>query len=150
MRNKNLTNAYIGYLKESSCVDLAISLSEIINNSKRFKYILVIQSSAEECIRVLIYPLYKKTILKLTFQDLNIPEKKTNDLLDLLQKFETIHTSGLVMKDNKLYYECYLNHNLAELEKQESKDLKTSLDMIKNIFKEIKIEQISLINNCCE
>lgn len=146
MKNKILTNAYIKQVKETSFVSLKIPLSNT-ETVKHFRYVLVIQSSTEKCTRVLIYPLNKKKVIKLSLEGFNMIEKKVNNFLKIIQKFDMIHTSGLVAKGKKLFYECYLNLSLAELENVEYKDLKTSLDMIKNIFKKIKIEEISLINS---
>jgi len=57
------------------------------------------------------------------------------------KNYEIIHSSGLLIKKMKIFYECYLNMNQTD---NEYKDLKGSLNKIRNIPLEVKIEEISL------
>ncbi|MHA1758049.1 MAG: hypothetical protein ACTSVV_14850, partial [Promethearchaeota archaeon] len=63
------------------------------------------------------------------------------ELSNILKKYEIIHTSGLLVKKKELNYECYLDLDFSN---PKSKDLKSSLNKLKNILKEIIIEEISL------
>ncbi|MFX1503726.1 MAG: hypothetical protein ACFFDH_22385, partial [Promethearchaeota archaeon] len=56
-------------------------------------------------------------------------------------KYQLIHTTGVILIEKKLFYECYLNLSLNDTK---TKELNVSLNKIKNIFKEIKIEEIGL------
>ena len=58
-----------------------------------------------------------------------------------VQNYQVIHTSGFLLIEKQLYYECYLNLNLDETK---AMGLDASLNKIKNIFKQIKIEEIGL------
>ena len=60
---------------------------------------------------------------------------------EILQNYQIIHTSGVLIIENQFYYESYLNLNLNEVE---AMGLNDSLNKIKNIFKQIKIEEIGL------
>ena len=52
-----------------------------------------------------------------------------------------IHSTGVLLIEKNLFYECYLNLSLNETK---AKELNVSLNKIKNIFNEIKIEEIGL------
>ena len=82
--------------------------------------------------------------MRLSLYGSNISDEAINRLSKILRRYEIIHNSGFLVKQKQFYYECYFNLSLSDVK---SKDLKTSLDKIKNIFKEIKIEQVSLNNN---
>jgi hypothetical protein len=73
----------------------------------------------------------------------NVIDDIISILSRILKNYEIIHTSGLLIKKKKLFYECYLNLNLSDIK---SKELKASLDKIKikKIFMEVKIEEISI------
>ena len=90
-----------------------------------------------------VYPLNKDKIIKLSLSGLKISAKIMNDLSKILQNFPIIHSSGFLRIKNYFLYECYLDLNFSE---HKSEDLKISLDTIKNRFKEIKLEEISLKN----
>jgi hypothetical protein len=140
MNEKNLTTAYIKQIKERPEVSIKIPLEDI-KNSDYFPFLLVIQSKFENSMKLTIYPINKEKIIKLIFSGLNIPNEIFEELTKILQNFQIIHTSGFLLREGKLLYECYLNLNFSE---NKSEDLKTALDKIKNIFKEIKLQEISL------
>jgi len=135
-----LTDSYILLNPKSEDLKLNLSLSHLKNFQQK-PYLLIIQSIIENCTRITIYPLDKKSIIKIILNGSDISDEIISDLSQLLQNYEIIHTSGLLIKGRDLFYECYLNQ---ELDSPKTKDLKTSLDKIRNIFKEVRIEQIEL------
>jgi hypothetical protein len=145
MRNKYLTRAYIHRKEDSDelMTHLNISIPNIIG-SRNYPFLLFIESTSKDCTRLTIYPIFRKKIIKLSFLGRNNTDEVINILSKILKKYEIIHNSGFLMKHKQLFYECYINLSLSDVK---SKDLKTSLDKIKNIFKEIKIEEIGLTNH---
>lgn len=140
MIEESLTSAYIKKVKEIPEVSINIPLIGL-KNSDNFPFLLVIQSKYEDSIKLTIYPINKEKIIKLSLSGLNIPNKIFEELAAIIQNFQIIHTSGFLLKGRKLLYECYLNTNFSE---NKSEDLKASLAKFKNIFKEIKLQEISL------
>ena len=143
MRDIILTNAYIQNNEDSTNINLDFSSSSK-KNLKKYPYLLVVQSIQEEFIRLTIYPVKIKNLIKVSLYGLKISDETNKIYLSLaktLQKFEIIHTSGLLIKENKLYYECYLNLSLSDVK---TRVLKAALNKIKNIFKDIIIEEIGL------
>ncbi|MFX1392743.1 MAG: hypothetical protein ACFFAH_04130 [Promethearchaeota archaeon] len=142
MKEKSLTEAYIQKIDEPFNINLNISLLD-----KRFlkenPYLLVIQTIQEYCARFTIYPIKLKSIIKISLHSSKTLDEN-NIYLNLsktLQKFDVIHSSGLLIRENELYYECYLNLSLSDVK---TKILKVALNKTKNIFKKIIIEEISL------
>ncbi len=140
MKESELTKAYIRKNSNPANVKLKLSLSNF-EEFKKNTYILVVQSITKGCTRLNIYPVSRKKIIKIKLIGSNINDKKIADLSKIFQNYEIIHTSGLLLKAKELYYECYLNLNMSD---NKTKDLKISLNKIRNIFKEIKIEEIGL------
>ena len=58
-----------------------------------------------------------------------------------LQKYDIIHSSGLVLIGGEIYFECYLDLSSDD---EKYKDLKIFLDKNKSKFKDIKLEELSL------
>ena len=104
-------------------------------------YLLIIQSTIENSIKLSIYPLKKSKIIKVTFSGFDFSNEIIDDISKILQNFQVIHTSGALLVKKQLFYECYLNLSMLDVKFM---DLKASLDKIKNIFKEIIIEEIGL------
>ncbi len=140
MRVYKLTKAYIQPINDTSKANLKISLLNIRNIEKN-PFLLIVQSTIENSIKLSIYPLKKEKILKVTFSGFDFSNEIFDDISKIFQNFQVIHTSGAMIIKKQLFYECYLNLSLDEIK---VKDLKASLDKIKNIFKEIKIEEIGL------
>lgn len=142
MRDIILTNAYIQNNEDPTNINLNFSSSGK-KNLKKYPYLLVVQSIQENFVRLTIYPVKIKNLIKVSLCGLKI-SNEANIYLSLaktLQDFEMIHTSGLLIKGNKLYYECYLNLSLSDVK---TRVLKAALNKIKNIFKDIRIEEIGL------
>ena len=144
MKNNYSTKAQIQKKAEidDSTVSLDISIPQTID-LKNYPFLLIIQSTTENHIRLTIYPITREKIVKIILAGQDISDEVIEILSKILKKYEIIHSSGLLKKEKDFMYECYLNLSLSDAK---SKDLKTSLDKIKNIFKEIKIEEIGLKN----
>ncbi len=144
MRNKHLTKAYIERKVDSdgSQINLNISIPSTFG-LKNYPFFLIIKSTSKDCTKLTIYPIFRKKIIKLSLFGQNISDEVINVLSKILKRYEIIHNSGFLMKQKQFFYECYFNLSFSDVK---SKDLKTSLDKIKNIFKEIKIEEIGLNN----
>lgn len=143
MRDIILTNAYIQNNEDSTNINLNFSSSGK-KNLKKYPYLLVIQSIQEDFIRFTIYPVKINNLIKVSLSGLKISDETNKIYLSLaktLQNFEIIHTSGLLIQGNKLYFECYLNLSLSDVK---TIVLKAALNKIKNIFKDIRIEEIGL------
>jgi len=140
MSENNLSIAYIKERNNSLQINLNLSLPNVIDLRKS-QYLLVIQLNTRDFSKIVIYPIKKKSIIKIVLIGVDIKEEHIEILSEELQNFEIIHTSGLIQKGNEIFYECYLNLNIND---NKYKDLKTSLDTIKNIFNEIKIFEVGL------
>lgn len=137
MKDANLTKAYLQ--NKDDFANIKINISSLnIKNFKEKQYLLIIQSTIENCIRLSIYPLEKKSVIKITLAGLNQLENAMDELSKILQNFNIIHTSGLILKREEVFYECYLNLNISD---ERIEALKNN---IQKIFKKIKIEEISL------
>ena len=140
MKVYNLTNANIQRINDVSKTNLNISLIDI-KDLENYPFLLIVQSTIENSIKLSIYPIKKEKIIKLTFSGFSFSDDIFDKISKILQKIEIIHTSGVLLIAKQLFYELYLNLSLAETV---AMDLKSSLEKIKNIFKEIKIEEIAL------
>ena len=143
MDSLNITDAYIQQLEDFLNTNLRISLSKF-NNLKTYDNLLIIQSAIENSIKLSIYPIKKGKVIKITLYGLKLSKKILKEISKILQKFKVIHTSGFLKIKNRIYFECYLNLSISE---SKNKSLYASLDKIKNIFKEIKIEEVRIKNS---
>jgi hypothetical protein len=140
MKVYNLTKAHIQRINDSSTTILKLSLLDVKNLDDN-PFLLIIQSIIENSLKISIYPLKKKKIIKLTFSTIDFSDEIFERISNILQNYQIIHTSGVLIIENQFYYECYLNINLDEAR---AMGLNDSLNKIKNIFKQIKIEEIGL------
>ena len=138
----DITDAYIQELEGSIDTNLKISLSKF-ENLKTFD-LLIIQSAIENSIKLSIYPIKKGKIIKISLYGLKLSKKILKEISKILHKYQVIHTSGFLKIKDRVCFECYLYFNNTE---SKNKNLNASLDMIKNIFKEIKIEQVRIKNS---
>ena len=143
MNSTNITNANIQRIDDFSKTNLKISLSKF-KHIEEFNNLLIIQSAIENSIKLSIYPIHKEKIIKVSLCSIKLTKKILKEISKILQKFQVIHSSGFIKIKKMLFYECYLNLSLLD---KKSEDLKTSLDKIKSIFRQIKIEEIRLNNN---
>jgi len=140
MKNPSLTVAQIKEIDESFNLNLNISLLHIKEKHK-YSYLLIIKSETTRFAKLTIYPINKEKVLKVTLTGLTPIDEHIENFSMKLHEYEIIHSSGLVLVEGKLFFECYLNLSLGD---EKYKDLKTLLDKNKNKFKDIKIEEISL------
>jgi hypothetical protein len=140
MKVYNLTKAKIQRIKDISGIKFKLSLLDI-KDLKHNPFLLIIQSIIENSIKLTIYPLNKEKILKVTFSTNDFSKEMFDKISDILQNYQIIHTSGVLIIENQFYYESYLNLNLNEAK---ATGLNDSLNKIKNIFKQIIIEEIGL------
>ncbi len=140
MINPSLTVGQIKEIGESFSLNINISLLHIKEKHK-YGYLLIVKSETTRFAKLTIYPINKEKVLKVTLTGLTPIDEHIENFSMKLHEYEIIHSSGLVLVEGKLFFECYLNISLDE---EKSKDLKTLLDKNKNKFKDIKIEEISL------
>ncbi|MFX0057650.1 MAG: hypothetical protein ACFE85_09470 [Candidatus Hodarchaeota archaeon] len=139
MEKQHFSKAYIKRFDKSLTLDLLIDLPKK-ETSSDFPFLLIIQSNIRNFTRLTIYPVKKERIVEIFLKGVNIKSEELEKFIEEIQKFEIIHTSGLILKGSEIIYECYLNLSLND---NRYKDLKTSLDKFKNISKVIDIEEIS-------
>jgi len=140
MFEKGLSFAYVKRINSKLQDVLSIPLSDV-ENLEDSQYLLVIQSNTKEFSKITIFPLKREKIIKVVLKGINMIEENIDIMINELQNFELIHTSGLIQKDEEIMYECYLNLSSNDYK---YKDLKVSLDKIKSIIKEIKIIEIGI------
>jgi len=140
MRVYKLTEAYVQRNIDLPKTTLKISLLDI-KDPEKYPFLLIVQSTIENSIKLSIYPLKNEKILKVAFSGFNFSNEIFDEISKILQNYQVIHTSGVLLIEKQLFYECYLNLSLGETKTNE---LNVSLNKIKNIFKEIKIEEIGL------
>ncbi|MBA7501097.1 hypothetical protein ES704_03859 [subsurface metagenome] len=140
MKKPSLTVAQIKEIDESFNLNLNISLLHIKEKHK-YSYLLIVKSETTRFAKLTIYPIKKENVIKVTLTGLNQIDEYIENFSMKLHEYEIIHSSGLVLVEGKLFFECYLNLSLGD---EKYKDLKTLLDKNKNKFKDIKIEEISL------
>jgi hypothetical protein len=140
MKDKYYTKATIYTKSEDPYADIKLTLSlSDLNGFLDYPYLLIIQSIIGNRVKLTIYPIMKNEIVKLIIHGKDVSDTQTKYLLKIIRKYDIIHTSGLLIEKSQFYYECYLNLSRSD---NEYKDLKMSLDNIKNIFREIKLEVI--------
>jgi len=100
---------------------------------------LIIKSLTTKSIRITIYPLENRDVLKLTIKDPNNNENMFLKISEFLRKYNVIHTSGLIEVDKNLLFECYLNEGL---DTPELNDLKVFLANIKSSNTSLNFEKI--------
>ncbi|MFX0029123.1 MAG: hypothetical protein ACFE8B_07930 [Candidatus Hermodarchaeota archaeon] len=140
MDNLNITDAHIQHIEDFLNIDLRIPLSEF-KDLKAYDNLLIIQSAIENSIKLSIYPIKKGKVFKITLYGLKLSKKILKEISKILQRFQVIHTSGFLKIKKHIYYECYLNLNISDIK---NKSLNASLDKIKNIIEEIKIEEVRI------
>ena len=140
MRVYKLTEAYVQRNSDLPKTTLKISLLDIKDPEKN-PFLLIVQSTIENSIKLSIYPLKNEKVVKVTFSGFNFSNEIFDEISKILQNYQIIHTSGVLLIGKQLFYECYLNLSLDETKTYE---LNVSLNKIKNIFKEINIEEIGL------
>ncbi len=143
MRNPNIKFAQIKNKGKSSELDLTTSLSQI-NEIEKYRYLLIIKSETTRYAKFTVYPINKVKVLKIILTGLTQIDEHIEIFSRNLNKYNIIHSSGLVLISGKIYFECYLDLSLDD---EKYKDLKILLDKNKSKFKDIKLEELSLYKN---
>jgi hypothetical protein len=134
-----MTTATIQENKGSKSLQLNLSWDEK-NAPSEAPYLLIIESRMQTSLRVTIYPIKLKRLVKVSISGIkDLSEKNMAKLSQVFQEHEVIHTSGFIKSGAQFRYECYLG---MSPEDPKLKELKRSLDRFANIFKIIKIETI--------
>jgi len=140
MKNPNLTFAEIKKIGKLSDLNITTSLSHI-KEIENYRNVLIIKSETARFAKFTVYPINREKVLKVILTDLTQIDEKIEIFSKKLQKYNIIHSSGLVLIDGRIYFECYLDLSLND---EKFKDLKIFLEKNKNKFKDIKIEELSL------
>lgn len=136
MTEKRLTTGYIE--KYDGLLRLDLSKNNLF---QKYQFILIIQANTREFIRFMIYPINVDKILKITVSSLKDIAEDLKLISSVLKNFKIIHNSGLTVRNDLFIIEIYLKLRFSD---SKYKDLKTSLDKIKNKHVDIDIEEISL------
>jgi len=136
MTEKKLTIGYIEKYNGSLRLDLSKN-----NLFQKDQYILIIQANIKDFSRFMIYPINVDKILKITVSSLKDIAEDLKLISSVLKNFKIIHNSGLTVRNDLFIIEIYLKLRFSD---SKYKDLKTSLDKIKNKHIDIDIEEISL------
>ena len=140
MNNPDLTFAQIKKIGKSSDLDITTSLSHI-KEIEKYKNLLIIKSETTRFAKFTVYPINREHVLKIILKGLTQIDEHIESFSRKVQKYNIIHSSGLVLINGRIYFECYLDLSLDD---EKYKDLKILLDKNKSKFKDIKIEEISL------
>ncbi len=140
MKNPNLTFAQIKKIGQSSNIDISTSLSHI-KEIDNYRNLLIIKSETSRYAKFTVYPTNRERLIKILLAGLTQIDEYIENFSRQLQKYKIIHSSGLVLIDGEIYFECYLDLSLND---EEYKDLKIFLDKNKSKFKDIKIEELCL------
>ena len=140
MDKLSLTKAYIQRVSVFKKSNFEIQIIDIKELNK-YPFFLVIQAVVEHYIKLSIYPLNEEKVTKVSLTSSNFSSENFDDLSRILREYRVIHTSGVVLIENRFFYECYL---IMSEDKEKSKNLKASFNKIKSKFEEIKIEEIIL------
>ncbi|MFX1449072.1 MAG: hypothetical protein ACFFCG_13245, partial [Promethearchaeota archaeon] len=108
---------------------------------EKYRNLLVIKSETARYAKFTVYPINREKVLKILLTDLTQIDEQIETFSKKLQKYNIIHSSGLVLIDGRIYFECYLDLSIND---EKYKDLKIFLDKNKSKFKDIKIEELSL------
>ena len=136
MTEKKLTIGYIE--KYDGSLRLDLSKNKLFQKDQ---YILIIQANTKDFSRLMIYPINVNKILKITLSSFKEFVENLDIIFSFLKNFNIIHNSGLTLRDDIFIVELYLKLRFSD---SKYKDLKTSLDKIKNKHIDIDIEEISL------
>ena len=140
MKNPNLTIAQIKRKGINSNINITSSLTHI-EEIKNYQNLLIIKSETSKYAKFTIYAINREKIIKLMLVGLTQIDEYIETFSRKLQKYKIIHSSGLVLIDREMYFECYLD---LALDDEKYKDLKIFLDKNKSKFKDIKIDELRL------
>ncbi len=139
MKNPHLTSAQVKEISSSQTTNIELSLTHI-DNIENYDYILIIRSETSRYSKIIIYPVKKQKIIKLTLRGLKKIDEYSEAFSKRLQEYGIIHSTGLIMIEGLLFFECYLNLSINE---EKYIDLLCFLDKNKKNIKDIQIMEIS-------
>ncbi len=136
-----LTEANIQKITSLNHKILKVPLSHF-KQLDEYPYILVIKSITVDFIKITLYPLKKKRIIKISIRGKNVPKEEVLLILNKLQSYEIVHSSGLCYdSNNQLLYECYLNIDFST---SNVNILQKLLNQYEKNFESILIDEITL------
>ena len=138
MNKDSTTNAQIKKIKKSLLRKFSLTHSEV-QKFQSFNYLLIIKSLTNKSIRITIYPLENRDVLKLAIKAPNDHEKMFLKISEFLKNYEIIHASGLIEINKNLLLECYIK---GRLNSQELNHLDVFLNNIKTSNTFLNIEKI--------
>ena len=138
MNKDSTTKAQIKKIKKSLLKKFSLTFSEV-QKFHPFTYLLIIKSLTKKSIRITLYPLDTRDVIKLTINTPNEHENMFLKVSEFLKKYEIIHTSGLIEIDKNLLFECYLKGNLKT---PQINKLEFFVDSIKSPSTLLDIEKI--------
>jgi len=138
MNKATTTNAQIKKIKKSLLRKFSLSYSEA-QRFHSFDYLLIIKSLSKISIRITLYPLKTRNVLKLTINAPNDHDEMFLKISEFLKNYEIIHASGLIEINTNLLLECYIK---GRLNTQELNQLDDFLDNIKTSKTFLNIEKI--------
>ena len=138
MNKATTTNAQIKKIKKSLLRKFSLSYSEA-QRFQSFDYLLIIKSLSKISIRITLYPLKTRNVLKLTINAPNDHDEMFLKISEFLKNYEIIHASGLIEINTNLLLECYIK---GRLNTQELNQLDDFLDDIKTSKTFLNIEKI--------
>ena len=107
MNKATTTNAQIKKIKKSLLRKFSLSYSEA-QRFQSFDYLLIIKSLSKISIRITLYPLKTRNVLKLTINAPNDHDEMFLKISEFLKNYEIIHASGLIEINTNLLLECYI------------------------------------------
>jgi len=119
-------------------------LKEDLRSWENSEYILIIKSQTSNCLKLTFYPVKNKIITKITIFGQKFTNNQINKIIEIIKDLNIIHTSGLTAKEDKFFYELYLDLNLSEAEDFYNKNFEKSLKKLKESEKNIRIEEIKI------
>lgn len=138
MKKGTSTKALIKVHKKSLMKKFSLSSLEI-QKFQEFKYILIIKSLTDKCIRITLYPLENRNVIKLKIKDSSLNDGIFYELSEFLKYYDVIHTSGLLELEKEFLFECYCK---LDLDSPKLNELENFINNIKKSSTFFNIEKI--------
>ncbi|MHA1341248.1 MAG: hypothetical protein ACTSRZ_19470 [Promethearchaeota archaeon] len=103
---ERLTTAFI--LRRRHIKPIILYQNQLIVK-KKSPYFLLIYSTSSDYTKLTIYPIDTNIILKLILSGKNLTNNSIGKIVEVLNKFKIIHTSGIVAFKDKFLYELYIS-----------------------------------------
>lgn len=138
MNKDTTTNAQIKKIKKSLLRKFSLTNYEA-QRFQSFNYLLIIKSLTKKSIRITLYPLENRDVLKLTIKAPNDHENMFLKVSEFLKLYEIIHAPGLIEINSNFLLECYIK---GRFNTQELNHLYVFLENIKTPNTFLNIEKI--------